>query len=75
MIIGFIFNSENISNPDKKDDSYWCKTNPSIPAFSLNCISSTSQTQAVEERSEKFWHPPNFNKWPPLTFNMWPDAK
>lgn len=41
------------------DDSYWCKSNPSIPAFSKDC-GKTPQSEAIQDTS---WKPTNFEIW------------
>lgn len=55
-IIGAFVSNQNSG---ENDESYWCKTNPSIPAFSKEC-GSESTSQAVVDNS---WIPANFDSW------------
>ena len=42
------------------DDSYWCPSNPSIPAFSSECGNDSVNTNAASDTS---WIPSNFDSW------------
>ena len=42
------------------DDSYWCPSNPSIPAFSSECGNDSVNTNVASDTS---WIPSNFDSW------------
>jgi len=48
------------------DDSYWCESNPSIPAFSENCgkpILKKSNQIKSDTVQDSSWKPANFEIW------------
>jgi hypothetical protein len=57
LIVGyFLF---TVLNPDN-NDSYWCPSNPKIPAFSSECGKDSSNLNSATDVS---WIPSNFDRW------------
>jgi len=57
LIVGyFLFSAFGQDN----DESYWCPSNPSIPAFSSECGNDSVNTNAASDTS---WIPSNFDSW------------
>jgi hypothetical protein len=57
LIVGyFLFSALGQDN----DESYWCASNPSIPAFSSECGNDSVNTNAASDTS---WIPSNFDSW------------
>jgi len=57
LVVGyFLFSALNQSS----DDSYWCPSNPKIPAFSNECGNDSVNTNIASDTS---WIPSNFDSW------------
>jgi len=55
-----------VNTEESVDDSYWCESNPSIPAFSENCgkpiLKKTNQIKS-DTVQDSSWKPTNFEIW------------
>lgn len=58
--VGYLINQNTM---DQENDSYWCESNPSIPAFSKDCGKSTQTEEVTQAVPDTSWVPSNFNVW------------
>jgi hypothetical protein len=56
LIVGYLFSAFG----QDSDDSYWCPSNPKIPAFSSECGNDSLNSAAPTDTS---WLPSNFDVW------------
>ena len=56
LIVGYLFSAFG----QDSDDSYWCPSNPKIPAFSSECGNDSANSAAPTDTS---WLPSNFDVW------------